>query len=448
MFSQSDNNKYQYYGNQLLYYAYEGDFETVKDLINNYNADVDFGDYYGVTALMFAAEQGHDSIVEFLINKQAQLNKNSYENGTSALIGAVKFNHFSIAEKLIRNGADINAIDFDGRSSLHYASMYNYIDVFDMLLYYDAEVEIIDNFGQSPLSYAVSFGNNQIVMLLRLCDANYQIMFGDSSNLFHLAAENSNIWYFETFKKEFQLNENIYGLNPIESAIAGGQYNMLNWFLENSYKLRDTINNVYTPKTLAKYSGSYKTKKIIKKLKIKDYNYFWFDKLGLSWALNFNKKDFFFSNSITLLEARYGFEFELGLLYRISKKSILMPIADNQFYQLLESRKAVYFSNIKNLKLFKIGSDWQFDLFAGYRASKWWGNYDGMEMKIIDNISVSPILGISFNDKTNFKIKFSTEYLDTKIYKSSKLFYSINFNFLLNFRKDESIIKHKYILRY
>ncbi|HPL04947.1 MAG TPA: ankyrin repeat domain-containing protein [Bacteroidales bacterium] len=452
LFSQSEEyytDEYYYYGDSLLYCAYDGDFEAVKEIVNSGKTSINFVDYYGVSALMFAAEQGHASIVEFLVHKKADLDLISLENGNTALHSAVKFNRLKIVEILINAKADIDIQDFDGRTCVHYASIYGYNAILDLLLSNDADVDIKDAYDFTPLIYAVMYNNNNAVMLLRLHDADVDFLLADSSNVFHLAAENGNIWYFESFRNEIDLKENIFGLTPIESSIIYGQYEMLNWFLENNYKLRDTINSAYTPKTLAKYSEDRNTKKIIRKLKIKDYNYLWFNKLGLSQGLIFSKNDFFWTTGFGILDARYGLELETGFFYRHFEKLVLQPIFDNySYYQLRESRKGFYFAGLKNFNLLKVENNFYMDFYAGLRAIKWWGKYDGVEFKIIEAIVASPFIGVSLHNRSSCKFKISTEYLTTNIYAQSKFFYSLSVNFLINFRKNENIINHKYIIRY
>ena len=452
LFSQSEEyytDEYYYYGDRLLYCAYNGDLEEVKEILEGGKTSVNFVDYYGVSALMFAAEQGHTSVVEFLVQNKADLNLASFENGNTALHSAVKFNHLKIVEILLNAKADINTRDFDERTCVHYASIYGYNDILDLLLSSDAEPDLKDAYDFTPLIYAVMYNNNNAVMLLRLHDADVDFVLSDSSNVFHLAAENNNIWYFENFRNEIDLKENIYGLTPIESSIIYGQYEMLKWFLENNYELRDTINSAYTPKTLAKYGGDRNIKKIIKKLNIKDYNYLWFDRLALSQGMIFSKNDFFWTTGLGVLDARCGLEFETGFFYRHFEKLVLLPILNNHsYYQLRESRKGIYLIGLKNFNLLRSKNNFYMDFYAGLRATKWWGKYDGVEFKIIDGIIASPFIGISLHNRSNCKFKISTEYLTTNIYAQSKFFYSLSLSLLVNFRKNESLINHKYIINY
>jgi ankyrin repeat protein len=65
---------YYEYGNQLLVFADEGNLDSVRYMVEQKNADINFPDYFGVTPLMFAAQQGYDSIVIYLIEQGANVN--------------------------------------------------------------------------------------------------------------------------------------------------------------------------------------------------------------------------------------------------------------------------------------------------------------------------------------------------------------------------------------
>ncbi len=445
----SAQGEYYYeYGELLLEYADQGNLESIKILIDDRGADVNYSDNNGVTALMFAAQQGEDSVVTYLLNKSANVNAKSDDFQISVLISAVKNNYLRTAEILIRNGADINTQDVFGRAALHYAAMYGYESMVDMLLYYDATVDVVDVTGFTPLCYSVKNNYDSITMLLRLCDANPDVRFRDSSNIFHLAAENGNLFFLKTFEKDLKMDKNIYGLTPMDISLSGGQSEVLTWFLERGCSINDTINGVYTARTLARCSGDYKTKKIVRKLKISDYHYPYFNYVGGGFDLIFNSNDFFMGMYVAVSEARYGLILESGFLLRGSERRILFPFDQNSYYQLREKRNGFYVKLDKNIKLFNIGLNSYLSLFGGLRATYYWGEYDGMQMKVLKQMIASPGAGISLNSGPGFRFFFMCDYLNLPVYSTKPLFYSIGFKALVNFRKKETDEKYKYIIKY
>lgn len=59
---------------------------------------------------------------EYCIKEKADIDVKD-ENGRTPLHLACMNKHFEIAKILIENGADVNVIDNEGKTPLHYASM-------------------------------------------------------------------------------------------------------------------------------------------------------------------------------------------------------------------------------------------------------------------------------------------------------------------------------------
>ena len=91
------------------------DITEVKLLINA-GADVNKGNSYGNSALMWASINGHLECVELLIQNGAKVNAVS-DACNSPLIFASWYGHCKCVKVLIKNGADVNVKDFSGRSA-------------------------------------------------------------------------------------------------------------------------------------------------------------------------------------------------------------------------------------------------------------------------------------------------------------------------------------------
>lgn len=435
-------------GELLLYYTDLGDLSSVKTLVETKGADVNYSDYYGVTSLMLASQMGYDSIVKYLISKSAEINVADVEQKCSPLISAIKNNHFETSEILIRAGADVNAKDIYDRTAIHYAAMSGLVTIVDMLIYYDADIDAVDVLGYSPLCYAVENKRDAVIMLFKLEGAETETTLTDKSNLFHVAATNGNIFFLDNFENDIDLSKNMYGLSPVEVALVSGQVDAMNWFVENGYSFRDTINGVYTARTLARRSGNPLMKKTIRKLKIKEIHYPYFGRMSLGYDMIFNGDDFFMTFNAGILEDRYGFALETGFMFRGYERRILYPNGNDSFYQYREQRNAFYFKMDKHLKLFKTGDNSYLSLFAGVRATYYWGEYDGVLDKVTKQMIASPSVGLALNAVRTFRIFFLCDYMNLPIYKTSPYFYSIGIKGLINIRSYETNAKYNYIIKY
>jgi ankyrin repeat protein len=80
------------------------------------------------------------------------------------------------ALELIRKGTDVNALQPDGSSALHWAVYQVDEELVDALLRAEAKPDVINNFGSSPLAEAIKVGNFSLVqkLLNAGADANYR----------------------------------------------------------------------------------------------------------------------------------------------------------------------------------------------------------------------------------------------------------------------------------
>ena len=165
---------------------YDEDFEKAIKNINlpeverliDY-VDIKKKDAHGNTYLHIAAGINYPSPTAVQILKKILdrgININSTNNsGETPLMVNIKRNYYKgIAKELIRNGADLNKKDLNGKAPLHYAVMYLYSIVNDRQALTDgnANIDILDINGETPLIVACRFANHTAVEILADLGAN------------------------------------------------------------------------------------------------------------------------------------------------------------------------------------------------------------------------------------------------------------------------------------
>ncbi len=96
------------------------------------------------TPLHEAAFYGHAEIVDYLLNQDnIDIDKRNAQ-GRTALIRAVCKNHSDIIQLLVKSGADLNLMDNNRRTALHWASFFGYVPIAKFLLDNGAILEVKD----------------------------------------------------------------------------------------------------------------------------------------------------------------------------------------------------------------------------------------------------------------------------------------------------------------
>lgn len=136
-------------GYSLIHWAaQEGHVDVIKLLVER-GANPDLLDDSGHTPLYKAASEGHADIVEYLLTCKVDIEGRLEEefNHTTPLMIACVCNKIYIVEILIKNGANIEAKDRDGRTPLFYAALRQHREIFDLLVKYGANKNIKDYRG-------------------------------------------------------------------------------------------------------------------------------------------------------------------------------------------------------------------------------------------------------------------------------------------------------------
>uniref|UniRef100_A0A670ZD41 GA binding protein transcription factor subunit beta 2 n=1 Tax=Pseudonaja textilis TaxID=8673 RepID=A0A670ZD41_PSETE len=133
--------------------------------------------------LLEAARQGQDDEVRLLMANGAPFTTDwvspgweSHQGGEegqagtlgiSALHLAARHGHYSTAEVLLRNGANVNAKDMLKMTALHWATEHNHRDVIELLLKHGADVHAFSKFGKSAFDIALDKNNPETLLLLQ-----------------------------------------------------------------------------------------------------------------------------------------------------------------------------------------------------------------------------------------------------------------------------------------
>jgi len=77
-------------------------------------------------------------------------------------LAEIKKNRVEIANLLIKNRANVNIVDNEGRTPLHIIALGNNLTIAEILLKAGAKINIKNNYGRTPLDYAVISNNDEI----------------------------------------------------------------------------------------------------------------------------------------------------------------------------------------------------------------------------------------------------------------------------------------------
>jgi 26S proteasome non-ATPase regulatory subunit 10 len=149
----------------LLMASFGGHANIVLYLIEK-GAKIDQPDSFGATPLHMAVLGGQTEIVELLISKGADVNIKS-RNGKIPLQMAFEKDAPDIVEVFIKHGLAINSnINQYGRTLLHEAAIMGKIKIAGFLIDKGAVIEAKDNAGKSPLDYALICDHQKVTQLL------------------------------------------------------------------------------------------------------------------------------------------------------------------------------------------------------------------------------------------------------------------------------------------
>ena len=173
-----------------------GKLDMVKKIVE-LGVDVNRKNTRGKTALQFAAARGHTEIAQVLLSFGADIESSDHIVGRAALaVAAGNLYNTSCIELLCSVGkANIDAIDFAGRTALDHALIRNVKDSVCLLLKLrdDAKLPVADKTGRTTLFHAVRYADYEIVAELLKYGADPNVALPDGTTPLMIAVEADGI---------------------------------------------------------------------------------------------------------------------------------------------------------------------------------------------------------------------------------------------------------------
>ena len=175
--------------------AEKGHFEVAKLLIEK-GADVDAKDNYDWTPLHYALRNGHLEVAKLLIEKGAKYDeKYKTKDGFTYLMAFSSCGLIDYCKELISKGADVNAENRYGWTSLHFAGDKGHLEVAKLLIEkgakYDEKYQTKDG-----VTYLMAFSGCGLIdyckeLISKGADVNAKTNYGLTA--LHLATENGHL---------------------------------------------------------------------------------------------------------------------------------------------------------------------------------------------------------------------------------------------------------------
>lgn len=154
--------------------------EMMIDVVSDGNVLMNMDQHLTDTNIINAAANGYIEVVKYLIKQGADVNAQD-KDGKTALHYAAANGHVDAVKCLIEQGVEVNAAESKNRrTALHYAVANGSLELLryllENLLEKGSDVDVKDKHGISPLRYAVAKGNSAVVSILLKYGADIEVL--------------------------------------------------------------------------------------------------------------------------------------------------------------------------------------------------------------------------------------------------------------------------------
>ena len=249
----------------LCFAASGGHCGVIKELLNS-KANIDAKDSDQNTPLQWASFNGHIIAVQILLNKGADVNSVNDKNQTALhavalgggcgglieelpndkadvnpedIISQITLHsagiHKYAAKMLLKKGADVNILDFQRLTALHYAAKVGHCGVIEELLNNKSDVNAKDSNGRTPLHGAVFNGHKKAAKMLLNNGAEVNIVDDNKQTALYDAATKGYCCVIEELlnnKADVNVVDS-FGNTPLHFAALKGHHDAVKMLLNN-----------------------------------------------------------------------------------------------------------------------------------------------------------------------------------------------------------------------
>ncbi len=146
-----------------------GDLQALKSQLGRDGETLDGYSPDGFTLLGLSCFFGHAEVAEFLVQRGANVNRASNNPFKVAPIhSACAISDYTLAEMLLKHGADPNARQQAGVTPLHEAAHHGRSDLAQLLLDHGADINARTENGQTSLAMAKEKRFDEVIRLLQI----------------------------------------------------------------------------------------------------------------------------------------------------------------------------------------------------------------------------------------------------------------------------------------
>jgi ankyrin repeat protein len=235
-------------GRKILTQAAANRNLTLVELLLEKLSDMEEDDYYEQTLFRSAADIDHIAMLVPLLNKGANIETRSSLNySRTALHIAARAKNHPAVQLLLERGADVNAIDDLGWTSLMSAAQTGCEKSVNLMLQYKAltEVKAVSS-GRTALCIAATYGYDVIVRLLLEHGAEVEAVNKAGGAVLHCVTFRGHLTVMEVLLVQGHANvdaQDSSGQTPLMLAAVGGEYQAVRMLVQKGadVKLKDEL---------------------------------------------------------------------------------------------------------------------------------------------------------------------------------------------------------------